>query len=85
MAVLQEYVHGSCIAEDSQTEIYYKRKGWEHQKSVLPKDQLSHQDLKEHGYASSENSDSFPKKKPKLGSPQYQSHIDGDYRDEYVL
>jgi len=85
MATSNGYVHGSCAAEDNQTELYNKRKTWEHQNLGLSQVQLSHQDPKERSHALSETSDDFPQKKLKLGSPQYQSHVVGDYGEEYVL
>jgi hypothetical protein len=74
-----------CDAEDCQAEMHNKRKALEHQKSGLSNDQLSLQDSKEHGHALSEASDDFPQKKPKLGPPEYQGHIGGDFAVEYVM
>lgn len=79
MATSNGYVQGSRTIEDSQTEMYNKRK------AGLPKGQLSHQDSKQHDHALSETSGDLPQKKQKLTSPQYQSDIDGAYREKYDL
>jgi hypothetical protein len=76
-------VQFSRAAEDSQTELYNKRKALEHLKYGLPKSQLSHQDSKEHGHALLEISADFPQKKQKIVPQQFQCDIDGVYRDEY--
>jgi hypothetical protein len=78
-------VRGLRTAKESQTEIYNKRKALEHLKCGLPKGQLSHQDLQEHGHALSETPGDFPQKKQKLASPPYRCDFDGAYKEEYDL
>jgi hypothetical protein len=78
-------VQDSYAVEDSQTEIYNKRKALEHMKYGLPKGQLSHQDSKEHGHTLSGTSGDFPQKKQRRGSPQYRCDADGVYEEEYDL
>jgi hypothetical protein len=78
--VQEGYVQASRAAEDSQTEVYSKRKAGQHPKSGLPK---GYQDSKEHSRAVPENSGDFPQKKQKLVSSQCQCGIHGVYREEY--
>src|SRR5271168_2132728 len=78
------HVQSSCDAEDSQAEIFNKRKAPEYLKYGLPKSQLSHQDSKEDGRGLSETSSDFPQKKPKLASPQYRCDFNGVY-EEYDM
>lgn len=82
MASSKGYVRGSRPTEDSQTDIYNKRKALEHLMYGLPKGQLIHQDSKEHSHALSGTSGNFPQKKQKLASPQYGCDFDGVHEEE---
>lgn len=75
------HVQGSRAAEDSQTEIYNKRKALEHLKYGLPKGQLTHQDSKGHGHALLGASGDFPQKKQRLASPPYRCDLNGVYEE----
>ncbi len=82
---LTGHIHDSGVAEDSQTEIYNKRKALELLKSGSPKGQLSRQGSKEHGHVLSGTSGDFPQKKQKLVPPQYRSDFDRVSEEEYDL
>jgi hypothetical protein len=80
MATSKDYVQNSYTAEDNN-----KRKALEYVRYVLLTGQLSHQDSKGHGYASSETSGEFPQKKQKLASPHYRYDFYFIPRKEYDL
>jgi len=79
MISFEGHVEGSSVGEDSQTEIFNKRK------ALLPKDQMSQQDSKDYSHKLSETSGDFPQKKQKVASSQYPCNLDGIYEEKYDL